>query len=48
VTTVFVADGKPVKQIFDRFQADAPQVGRAARTDTLEELQRPLQGRLGS
>jgi hypothetical protein len=40
---VLIADREPVQQIFDGLEADATEIGRAARTDAFEILKRPLQ-----
>ena len=42
VAAVLVADRKAVEQIFDGVQADALQVGGAARPDAFQELQRAI------
>ena len=36
---IFVADGKPVQQVFDGEETDALEIGGATRTDAFEELQ---------
>ena len=41
---VLVADREPIEEVLDCVQADALEVGRAARPDAFEELQRRLKG----
>ncbi len=43
MSAVLIPNREPVQQVFDGFQADAPEVGRAARADALQILQRTLQ-----
>jgi hypothetical protein len=40
MTPVFVADRKPIQQIFDGGEADALEVSGTARTDAFEVLKR--------
>ena len=37
---IFVSDGKAIQEIFDRLEAGALEIGRAARSDALQILQR--------
>jgi hypothetical protein len=44
VSTIFIADGKSVEEIFDGDESGALKIRRAARTDALEVLERRRQG----
>jgi hypothetical protein len=43
MSAVLISDREAIQQVFDGFKTDAPEVGRPARADALQILQRPLQ-----
>jgi hypothetical protein len=43
VSTVFVAEGKTIKKIFNRGESDALEIGCAPGADALQELERCLE-----